>query len=136
MNKKQFMDFMNREMEGMTYEQKMAMLTKMQANYLPDLITKLKKKEGYWVPKEKEKEYLHCENCHKYTLKKRCQTEMETKISVETTYIDCGYGDDDMEGEVERMITYKICPHCNHKQVVERLYLRKICEWNRREGRK
>ena len=136
MNKKQFFDYMNQEMEGMTYDQKIKLLKKIETNYVPELIRKHQKKEGYWVPKEKENLYFYCKNCRKYTLKKYCKSDSEKKVDVETTYTDCGYGDDDMMGEVERLIIYTTCPHCGNKQQTHNIFLRVISEWNRREGRK
>ena len=127
---------MNEEMEGMTYEQKIRFLRKIEGNYVPELIRKCKQKEGYWVPKDKESLYFYCKKCKKYTLKRYCKSESETKVAIETTYSDCGYGDDDMEGEVERLVIYTTCPHCNNKQEINNFFLRIISEWNRREGRK
>lgn len=136
MNKKQFIAYINSETEGMTYEQKIKLLRRIEGNYVPELIRKCEQKEGYWVPKEKEQLYFHCKNCRKYTLKKLCKSESEKKVDIETTYTDCGYGDDDMMGEVERLFIYTTCPHCGNKQETGNYFLRTICEWNRGEGRR
>lgn len=133
MNKKQFIAYINSQMEGMTYEKKMALLRKIEGNYVPELMRKYSEKEGYWVPKEKEHLYFHCKKCKKYTLKKDCKSESEKKVNVETTYTDCGYGDDDMLGEVERLIVYTTCPHCNTRQKTKDYFLRIIREWKPRE---
>ena len=58
MNKKIFVEYMDSQMEGMTYEQKIKLLRKIEGDYVPDLIKKCMQKEGYYVPKDKEHLYF------------------------------------------------------------------------------
>lgn len=136
MNKKQFTKYMKSQMEGMTYEQKIRLLKRIEGNYVPDLIKSCMQKEGYYVSSSEADKYFRCKRCKKYTPKTKCKSESKTEIREETTYSDAGYGDDDMMGDVEYFVEYMICPCCHHKQEVHKLYMRKIREWNRREGRK
>ena len=88
------------------------------------------------MPPEQAKNYILCNHCNKYCLKKDCKRQDIREVRVETTFTDCGYGDDDKMGEVEYLVTYSICPRCGGKQQTSKLYLRTICEWNRRDGKR
>lgn len=135
MNKKEFTSYIEDVLEGKTLEQQIKVLQKMQLEYLPSLIHSRQKKLGVWVPDEQKGNYMFCEKCNKYSLISKCNTEMIKEIRTETTYVDAGYGDCDMEGDVEYFVTYITCPRCAHKQEKTKLYMRTVREWNRREGR-
>lgn len=132
MNKKDFTKYINDELEGLTLEQQIKELRKVQEIYLQSLINSRRKKLGEWVPKEQKENYMFCEKCKKYTLIKKCKQQSVKEVRTVMTYIDCGYGDDDKVGNVEYGITYIICPRCGHKQEKSKHYLRKLREWNAR----
>lgn len=135
MNKKDFATYISSRLEGLSLEKQIEELEKVQNVYLPEQILKRKKQFGTWVPPEKADDYVFCKQCKKYYLKKEGEQKDVQEVRTETTFIDCGYGDDDKLGEVEYLITYGICPRCGGKQEIKKWYLRTICEWKRREGK-
>ncbi|MBR5227468.1 MAG: hypothetical protein IKV94_02405 [Clostridia bacterium] len=135
MNKKEFTTYINKQLEGKTLDQQLKILQKIQGDYIPTLIQKRMKKLGLWVEPEKKDQYMLCNKCRKYHLIKKCKVEIEHEVRTEYTYIDAGYGDDDMLGEVEYLVRYITCPACGNKQEKSKMYLKKRREWNRREGK-
>ena len=93
------------------------------------------KKEGTWVEPEKRDKYFYCPECKKYTLKNKYKTEMEHEVRTVSTYRDAAYGDGDLDGDVEYLVTYMICPKCGHKHEVRKHYVRTISEWVAKLGR-
>lgn len=134
MNKKEFIEFMTKQMEKLSDERKIEFLLRVQNNYIPTIIHQIQKRNGYWVEPKDEKNYTLCNKCKRYSLTKKCKTESKREIRIESTYRDAGYGDDDRDGEVEYIVMYSICPLCGHKQEQNKFYVRKLREWNRREG--
>lgn len=104
----------------MSLESKEELLLKMKSIWIPSIINDIKKN------------YKKCPNCKKYSLKSKFKTLHQSETRIETTYTDCGYGDDDKYGEVEYMIMYEECPLCNNKTKVKKEYSRIIWEKNRR----
>lgn len=135
MNKKDFTQYINSRIAGLSLERQIKELLKIQNTYLPELILDRQKKLGTWIPAEKKQDYMLCTSCRKYSLKKTCLKEDVTEVRTVTTFRDCGYGDDDRLGDVEYIVTYITCPRCGHKQEVSKYRLRTLREWNRREGR-
>ena len=130
MNKKDFTKYIDKQLEGKCLEQQAAELYKIKDKYIPELIQKRLKKLNLWVEPEMKDKYLCCRECGRYSLLKKCKQESQTEIRTETTYIDAGYGDDDMMGEVEYLVFYITCPLCGKKQEKSKYYKRKIREWN------
>ena len=87
--------------------------------WLEDLISK------------KKQTYTYCPNCGKYSLNSSFTISNEREIRHETIYTDCGYGDDDTHGDVEYIVTYHVCPLCNHKKEALKQCLRIISEYDR-----
>lgn len=58
----------------------------------------------------------YCPACKKYYDKADCSKHNRQQTSVETVYIDAGYGDDDELAEVTRMVTFIECPVCGHQE--------------------
>lgn len=135
MNKKDFATYIASRIEGLSLERQIKELEKVQKGYLPELILKKKQQLGTWVPPERAKDYVLCEHCHKYYLKATCEKQDKNEVREETTARDCMYGEDDIVGEVEYLVTYGVCPRCSGKQEISKWYLRTICQWNRREGK-
>lgn len=77
------------------------------------------------------KDQIYCKYCKKYYPAGEFYDKAEKIRNVETTYTDCGYGDDDMIGEVEYLVEYKVCPK-SHKNEVKRHYLKTL--WEKRRG--
>lgn len=77
------------------------------------------------------KDQIYCKYCKKYYPADDCYDKTEKISTVETTYTDCGYGDDDMIGEVLYLVEYKVCPKC-HKNEVKRHYIKTL--WEKRRG--
>lgn len=136
MNKKDFKNLIQQELVGKSVERQIEFLLKIKNVWIDEMIFAIKKKNNLEVPEEKKKEYWRCNKCQKYTLLKKTKSEYKREIFQETTYRDAGYGDDDREGLVERLVHYVTCPHCGNKQVIKKDYLRTLQEWNRKEGRK
>jgi hypothetical protein len=123
MNKKDFMAYMEKEMSGLTDKQKVALLRKMEGNWLPSLLKKYQKKLGDYVePKERDK-YVLCDACKKYYSKTKVQSCYVHETRTETIYVDAGYGDNDMIGDVRYFVEYKICPRCGNKQEIGKMYI-------------
>ena len=123
MNKKQFTQYVESEMEGLTDEQKIALLRKLEGNWIPTLLKKYHKKLGYYVEPKERDAYVLCEKCKKYYSKQKVKSEYVNETRTETTYTDAGYGDDDMIGDVRYFVEYKTCPRCGHKQEISKLYM-------------
>lgn len=136
MNKKDFNKYIENNLNGLPLEKQIKILRKIQENYLPTLIHSKQRKLGVWIPQEEKENYMFCEKCKKYILKKKCKREYIKEIRTEMTYIDAGYGDDDKMGDVEYGVIYVTCPVCGNKQEEKKYYIKKVKEWNRREGRK
>lgn len=77
------------------------------------------------------KNYTYCNKCEKYSKTKDFKTLSIKEVRQETTYTDCGYGEDDTWGNVEYVIDYQICPLCNHKKQITKHYLRTLDEFDR-----
>lgn len=119
MNRRDFEKFLNNQLKGMPLEKVELELEKIQQKWIPEILEK--KKKG------KQK----CNACGKYSPVKEFKIENEIKIITETTYTDCGYGDFDRIGEVERLYVYEICPLCGNKKEKDSTRLRIIREWDR-----
>lgn len=127
MNKRDFEKQMNSKFSSMPLDKVEKEIQKMQSE-----LTKMK---NVWLPEflqKKLKGHVKCQKCGKYSKEKDFKIETEVKVNVETTYTDCGYGDDDKFGEVERLWVYQICPVCKNKQVKSKNYIRTIREWSRK----
>ena len=136
MNKKEFTKYIGEQLNGKSLEEQVKILSKIQSDYLPELIHSRQKKLGLWVPAAEKSNYTFCEKCNRYSLTKNCKENFVKEIRTETTYIDCGYGDDDMMGDVEYMVSYVTCPRCGFVQEKQKIYMRTLREWNRKEGRR
>ena len=106
MNKKEFAEYMDKQLEGLTLQQQIKELKKINENYLPSLIQSRQKKLGLWVDPKEQHKYFFCKKCGRYYLTKDCKENMVREVHTETTYTDAGYGDDDKTGDVEYMVTY------------------------------
>lgn len=136
MNKNEFTRYINEMLSGLSLERQIEELQKVQEKYLPELIQSRQKKLGTFVPQEKKQDYIFCQNCKKYSLKKEWKETNIKEVRTETTFIDAGYGDDDMMGDVEYMVTYMKCPRCGHMHEQKKLYMKTLIEWKRRDGRR
>lgn len=136
MNKRDFKVYFDEQLSGMSLDKQIEELQKLQNVYIPELINARRKKQGTWVPPGEEYKYIYCDKCQKYHLKTKWKVSYSKEIRTEPTYIDAGYGDDDMMGDVEYMITYHRCPICGYEKETSKLYIKTLREWNRREGRK
>lgn len=132
MNRKSFERYVNEQLKELPLEQQIKDLQKMQSIWIPDLLHARQQKAGTWVPPEKKEEYVFCENCKTYYSKEQNKSNYEREVRTETTFIDAGYGDDDMIGEVEYIVQYKTCPKCSRKAEVGKTRLKIIREWPRR----
>ena len=72
---------------------------------------------------EEMDKYIHCDECDSYTEESDWKTENAKETSVECVYVDSGYGDDDTFADVTRLNTYKLCPNCGTKKLVNSMYL-------------
>ena len=72
----------------------------------------------YQIGKLKEEQNIlihsaeYCDKCKSYYPKTEVRTLNDTEKNKECVYQDCGYGDDDEYAEVERLVTYLVCPYC------------------------
>lgn len=55
MNKKEFIEFMTKQMEKLSDERKIEFLLRVQNNYIPTIIHQIQKRNGYWVEPKDEK---------------------------------------------------------------------------------
>ena len=123
MNKKDFTAYVEKELDGLTDEQKIAIFRKMEGNWIPSLLKKYQKKMGYYVEPKNKDEYIFCKECRRYYKKKKVKSEYVNETRTETTYTDAGYGDDDRIGDVRYFVEYKTCPRCGHRQEISKLYM-------------
>lgn len=90
--------------------------------------------QGKELFEEVTKGYTQCESCGKYSSDKSFTYTTESKLEVQTAFIDAGYGDDDEDGLFKNLYTYSVCPRCGNKKVVSKNCLGIISTWNAREG--
>lgn len=135
MNKNNFKKVLNSEIANLSLNRQIELLEKIKDVWIPEMIQARKKKEGTWVEPDKKDQYFFCKSCQRYTLKTKCKTVFEKEVRTQSTYRDAGYGDGDLEGDVEYLVEYGVCPKCGHKQEIKSHYVRTICEWLARYGR-
>lgn len=136
MNKTEFSLFIKEKLNGLSLERQIKELEKIKDVYLPKLIQQLQKELGTWVDPKKRNEYMFCEKCRKYSLKKKCKFDLKEEVRTITTYTDAAYGEGDKEGDVLYGVEYHVCPRCGHKQETNKHFMRIIREWYRRDGRR
>lgn len=135
MNKRDFIKALNKELENLPLSRQIQVLEKIKDKWLVELIQAKKKKEGTWVEPEEKEQYFFCEKCQRYTLNTKCKTESAREVRVVNTYRDAAYGEGDLDGEVEYLVIYNVCPRCGHKQEKQKHYIKTRCEWLRRWGK-
>lgn len=119
MNKTEFEKYINTQFKNIPLEKLEHDLIKMQKDWIPQILDK------------KRKNKIKCEFCKKYSKVKDFKTELKNEIIVETTFRDYGNGDDDKVGEVEYLVTYRICPICAKQKVEHKTFIRIVNEWDR-----
>ena len=110
--------------KSMPLEKREAFLNKIEDNWLVSIKEKLNKEL---------KKYWFCKECEKYFPLK--DIKVENKIQVLKNVLiqsDCGYGDDDILGDVEYLIDYCICPKCGRRENIKYTELRTLKEYRRR----
>lgn len=117
--KKDFFEFLDKELKNVTLKE--------QLNFLNDI-----SKWSREYDENSKKDFTYCSNCKNYLKTKYFKIEHDIHTTVETTYVDAGYGDDDLIGEVEYEYIYTICPKCGYKHVKDRYYRRTL--WEKRRG--
>lgn len=121
MTKKDFEKYLNEQFREIPLEEQERLLIKMEREWIPSIL------------KRKLEKYTMCDSCKKYSLTKRFKTITIKNRRIETTYRDCGYGDDDMIGEVEYLDYYLVCPICGYEKKYKSEYIRTLWE-RRRKG--
>ncbi|MDD4607747.1 MAG: hypothetical protein PHD10_01245, partial [Bacilli bacterium] len=116
MTKKEFMDYLNKELKGLSLEKQKLILEKMKNEWIPQQI------------EQKYKNYSLCNKCGKYSLTKNNKIISKEENIVEPTYIDAGYGDDDRYGEVQYLVDYSICPICSKEKQIGKTYIKTLWE--------
>ncbi len=124
MNKKEFTKYMEEQTQGMTEKQKIALLRRMQGNWVPTLIRNSQKELGLYVEPKNEHKYVKCRKCGRYFLKNDIKSKFEEETTKECTYTARGQGDDDMIGDVTYNVEYKTCPWCHRRQVISKTHVR------------
>lgn len=120
MTKRDFEKYLNEKFREMPLEEQEKILVKMKNEWIPSILER------------KLEKYTMCNSCKKYSLTRRFKTITRKDIRVETTLSDCGYGDDDLIGEVEYLDYYLVCPICGNEKKDRSLYLRTINERRRK----
>lgn len=72
---------------------------------------------------ELTKETTYCPHCHDYYLSSQWEKSLKMETFEETTFIDAGYGDDDMIGDVTYLMEYSECPMCKKSIRTKKEYL-------------
>jgi len=102
MKEKTFKEFIRKQFYNKTLKQKLDVIEK-ESKWINEI----------WEELEKESEsYIQCEHCENYFKKEEYKSSYERVTSCEVTYTDCGYGDDDMYGDVTRLVQKLECPKC------------------------
>jgi hypothetical protein len=119
MNKKEFIQYIKTSINNLSIEKQIEILKKIQEEYIPSTI------------KEILKNKIFCRSCKKYSNSSKFKIITKQESRIKTTYTDAGYGDNDMYGEVEYLVKYRICPLCGFEEEIDKTYLRTLWEKGR-----
>ena len=72
----------------------------------------------------------HCKQIVSYDFKDFSKVDKEIEYD-KCIYTDGGYGDDDRFADVEYAVFYKKCPYCSNDYLVNKIFLRKLKEYDR-----
>lgn len=75
------------------------------------------------IEKEIRSNIQFCNKCKKYSEKEKWKVNHIKITQVETVCSDCGYGDDDIIGDVTSLISYDVCPYCGNEIYKDKIVL-------------
>lgn len=120
MTKRDFEKFINENFGELPLDKREDILIKMKNEWIPSILDK------------KLKNYTKCQKCGKYSLTRRFNIRTEINIRTEPTYNDCGYGDDDMIGEVKYLDYFAKCPICGDERKQKSEFIKILSERRRK----
>lgn len=110
---KELEQFLDKNLDSMLISKQIKVLDNIKHHFIDEYI------------KNKLKNVKYCEYCKEYFNKEQWDEIHRIETHNECTYIDSGYGDDDMFGDVTSEYIYQVCPFCK-KEKFKNKYIMKI----------
>ena len=112
MKKLDFAEYINNQIEGLSIEDQEKVFKKISEEWIPEIISKRLEK------------YTFCAKCLKYSLTQDFKIITKREFIEKITCKDYDYPYGYKYGKVEYIMSYSLCPICNHGKEIRRKYIR------------